>query len=76
MKKTTKFRNDNTRTKAGLGEWRMKGTMASINKRRENAISKRRANGETPKTSKKLAQLIDDLYNMNYVGRYHSQEVK
>ena len=64
--------------KRNAGEWRMRGTMASVKKRRENAISKRYIKGERPSNSYELAKLMDDLYanKTNYVKRYHPEKWK
>jgi hypothetical protein len=45
-------------------------------KRTEIAIRKRTRKGETAKTSKALAKMMDRIYATDYVATYHTMERK
>jgi hypothetical protein len=48
-----------------------KASEVAARNRTLNAIDRRYGNGETPKTSKELAGLLDRLYGTHFLKRYH-----
>jgi hypothetical protein len=64
---------------AGRGSWTGNGARrhadsvqrAAINRTRR-AIARAYDRGESPKTNKRLAEMMDRIYGTGYVARYHT----